>query len=109
MTVKAYIRRQRRLTITMGIWNVFTLVLYVMPVAVQFASDLLRIELSHNFLNVIMVICFNLNPFPHLILLIWRQSDINFAVAKLLPCIKKFRHVSAIDTFKVKSIKSRNA
>ncbi|VDN59880.1 unnamed protein product [Dracunculus medinensis] len=93
-----YLRMQRRFTVTMGIWGIFTMILYVLPVIITSITNSLQIEALNEFATILLTFTSNINPVVDLIVLLWRQNDINSAMAKILPFVKIFRHKSTIDT-----------
>lgn len=88
---------QRRFTVTMGIWGIFTMILYVLPVIITSITNSLQIEALNEFATILLTFTSNINPVVDLTVLLWRQPDINGAVAKIVPFVKMFRRNSVAD------------
>ncbi|CAG9530201.1 unnamed protein product, partial [Cercopithifilaria johnstoni] len=85
--------RQRKLTITMGVSCVFTLIFYVLPLCFK-----LLVEDNDNdpttryseFVRIMVAISCNVNPLTNVVAVMIKQDDIAYRVKELLPkCIHK--------------------
>ncbi|CAG9530850.1 unnamed protein product [Cercopithifilaria johnstoni] len=85
--------RQRKLTITMGVSCVFTLIFYVLPLCSKLlmgGDDDDPTARYSEFVRVVVAISCNVNPLINVAAIIIKQDDIAYRVKELLPeCIHK--------------------
>ncbi|KHN81621.1 hypothetical protein Tcan_03492 [Toxocara canis] len=82
--LRAFQRRQAKLTVTMGISCLFALLLYVIPVCVEYWLGSYPNEKMTKPITVYAAISTNLNSLSNLLIVFWRQDDIAHAVKSLL-------------------------
>ncbi|VDM43487.1 unnamed protein product [Toxocara canis] len=85
VALDAFQKRQRQLTITMGISCAFTLIVYVLPTCVKYAFQYSDDADFVEFISIYSAISSYMNPLVNLTILFIRQLDIRDAVRKSRP------------------------
>uniref|UniRef100_A0A8R1TZG7 G-protein coupled receptors family 1 profile domain-containing protein n=1 Tax=Onchocerca volvulus TaxID=6282 RepID=A0A8R1TZG7_ONCVO len=94
VSLRLFEARQRKLTITMGVSCVFTLIFYVLPKCLKFlilGEDDDPMTYNSQLLRVAVAISCNLNPLTNIAAILIKQDDIACRVKQLFPeCFQKF-------------------
>ncbi|VDK65521.1 unnamed protein product [Onchocerca ochengi] len=94
VSLRLFEARQRKLTITMGVSCVFTLIFYVLPKCLKFlilGKDDDPMTFNSQLLRVAVAISCNLNPLTNIAAILIKQDDIACRVKQLFPeCFQKF-------------------
>ncbi|VDN51893.1 unnamed protein product [Dracunculus medinensis] len=78
----------------MGISNIFTILLYIIPIIVQLLYDLITHD-NPDYIVLYSSVSTNLNPLANIAILVLRQNDIKESLMKKFPVFQRTIRISA--------------
>lgn len=101
--MSCFTRRQRELTITMGVTCIFTMVLYVVPTTILTVVDLVNSRELFGEVTLYRTVSVNASSLVNTLIIVCRQKDIIEALKKLLPFYVRFKMRKSVASISVKS------